>query len=84
MKQSNHEPSNEDRAGWARTALTAFVAEVYRAKELSAMHRDDLEDAVTDLICDLLHFADQNGLSAEAIEARARWHYEAEISGVDF
>lgn len=39
------EPNNLDRAAWAETALDAFRAET----------GTDREDAVCDLLCDLMH-----------------------------
>ena len=37
-----------------------FTAETFSGDHPDTMHRDDLECAIGDLICDLLHFARQN------------------------
>lgn len=63
---------NESRAAWAFLALRAF----------SDACRTDWEDALTDLLCDLMHLADREplfdfGLALEAAQA----HYEAETAG---
>ena len=38
----------------------------------------DLEDALPDLLCDLMHLADRKGWDFETDMERARAHYEAE------
>ncbi|MFZ4602989.1 MAG: hypothetical protein ACOYM8_11075 [Caulobacterales bacterium] len=63
---------NASRAAWAFVALRAF----------SDACRTDWEDALTDLLCDLMHLADRApefdfGLALE----RAQRHYEAETAG---
>jgi hypothetical protein len=50
-------PTNVQRANWAKAALTVFTTETYNGDAPEAMHPRDLEDAITDLICDLLHLA---------------------------
>ena len=40
----------------------------------------DHEDALSDLLCDLMHWCDRNDFSFEAELSRARTHYEAETS----
>lgn len=71
-----HEVCNEDRAGWAEGAIQKFI-------ELTGTDR---EDALADLLCDLLHWADReyfvptdpSGFDCEL--ARARMHFEAEVA----
>ena len=53
----SHEPTNVQRAQWAKNALAVFTAETYGGDEPDRMHPGDLEDAIADLICDLLHLA---------------------------
>ena len=69
----NHisEPTNRDRARWARDALAVFTAETFSGDHPDTMHRDDLECAIGDLIADLLHLAQQKGFDPQAI-LRAR------------
>jgi hypothetical protein len=63
------ENMNATRAEWAATALRCF------AQETGA----DDEDALTDLLCDLMHWSDRNGADFETDLRLARMHYEAEI-----
>jgi NTP pyrophosphatase (non-canonical NTP hydrolase) len=62
---------NGSRAEWAGAALSAFM------KETGA----DQEDALGDLLADLMHWADRNNYDFELALDRARWHYEAETLG---
>jgi len=64
------EEMNDDRADWAAAALSAFQAQT----------GSDLGDAVSDLLCDLMHWCDRNGISFRKELERARWHYDAETS----
>jgi hypothetical protein len=62
---------NADRAKWAQAALRAF------RKATGA----DAEEALGDLLCDLMHWSDRNNFDFEAALDRARMHYEAETAG---
>lgn len=65
---------NDDRSNWAETALQAFVD----------VTGTDREDAVADLLADLMHWCDRNSsLSFDEELARARFHYNAETAGED-
>ena len=64
------ENMNDDRAQWAEAALRCFQ---------QATGTED-EDALTDLICDLMHWSDRNAGDFEAALEHARWHYEAETT----
>jgi hypothetical protein len=59
MTHNTHslEPTNVERAEWARNALAVFTSETFSGDHPSSMDLDDLEAAISDLICDLLHFA---------------------------
>jgi hypothetical protein len=59
---------NDSRAAWAGYALAAFVSQT----------GTDAGDAVTDLLCDLMHLADREGTDFAADLERARMHYAAE------
>ena len=59
---------NGKRAGWARIALDTFRADT----------GTDEEDALCDLLCDLMHLADFEGWDFENEHRRALTHYEAE------
>ena len=65
---------NKDRAGWAEIAVDEF----------QTVTRTDNEDAVCDLLCNLMHFCDLHGDAYRGFDEglrRARAHYEAETSG---
>lgn len=59
---------NKDRAQWARVALQAFVDHT----------GVDYEDALGDLLCDLMHMSDRGPFDFEEALDRARGHYAAE------
>ena len=65
------ERMNEKRALWADGALRAF-------RNLTGT---DFEDAVSDLMADLMHWCDRNGMTFANELRRARYHYEEETSG---
>lgn len=60
--------TNSDRAQWAEIALATFTETV----------NTDREDAIADLICDLLHLARQDGLDPESQLERAKSNFTAE------
>jgi hypothetical protein len=74
------EPSNVQRALWAKAALAVFTAETCSGDHPDTMHRGDLETAIADLICDLLHFASRQGMAAAAIHEHARGMFEQELA----
>lgn len=64
------QPSNNQRASWANTALSAFVNEV-------AWGQQDDEEMMNDLLCNIRHLADAQGWDIEAMWAgSARTHAE--------
>jgi hypothetical protein len=70
MLPPDPEGMNGDRAAWAAAAIEAF----------RDMTRTERADALPDLLADLMHWCDRNGIDfAEALEA-ARMHYAAETS----
>ena len=71
MTDVRKDPTNKDRAGWAQTALDAFVEEVGDA--------GDLGDNIGDLLCDIIHLCDAAKLDFDQLLDRARGHYAAEI-----
>ena len=72
------EGQNRDRAGWAYEAVETFMVTT----------GVDYEDAVSDLICYLMHLCDQDEELADFEDdlARARAHYEHETQqpGTDY
>ncbi len=59
---------NGDRAEWAKAALTAF----------QTVTGTDDEDALGDLLANLMHFSDREGYDFDAALERARGHYGSE------
>lgn len=64
------ENMNDERARWAASALRAF------RRATGA----DAEEALSDLLSDLMHWSDRNVFDFEAALDRARMHYEAETA----
>lgn len=62
---------NAERAASADAALMAYMSRTYC----------DCEDSLADLLCALMHWADQCGLSFHSEFRRARRHYAAELRG---
>ena len=63
--------ANLDRARWAEYAVEAFQEET----------RADDEDAVADLLCDLMHYCDATKQYFNEELTRALSHYAAETEG---
>lgn len=61
-------PDNIDRAGFAEEAVQAFLRAC----------RGDREDAIGDLICNLMHLADADGDDPLVLVKRAIIHHYAE------
>jgi hypothetical protein len=75
------EPTNVQRAEWAKAALAVFTAETYSGDHPDTMDSGDLETAIADLICDLLHFARFHPrMDATAIHSYALEMFEQEIA----
>ena len=66
--------TNDDRADLARTACEDFSESTGQSME------DELGNIITDLMADLLHLANREGLCADSLVRRATMHYEAEIT----
>jgi hypothetical protein len=61
---------NGERAQYADNAITAF--------QLTT--RTDIQDAVSDLLADLMHWCDRHGMEFEDELNRGRMHYLAETA----
>jgi hypothetical protein len=64
------ENMNDRRAEWAETSLRHF----------RSWTGAEYDDALGDLLCDLMHWCDRNDFDFEAVMDRARMHYEAETT----
>lgn len=62
--------TNADRAELAAAALRHFQRTT----------GTDYEDVLSDLLCDLMHWASENNFDFDAALCRARGHYEAEFA----
>jgi hypothetical protein len=71
---SQHPPDpeqmNDRRSEWAEASIASFIQAT----------GTDREDALPDLLADLMHWADRNDCDFEAALERARMHYEAETA----
>lgn len=67
---------NDDRARWARIAADVFARETGLTTD-----GDGYETIIGDLICDLHHLADREGIVWKAVIDRQDFHYEAETGG---
>ena len=76
------EPNNLQRAKWARNALAVFTAETSSSDHPDTWHPGDLESAIGDLICDLLHLAARKDTEALAIHEHARGMFELFRAGI--
>ncbi len=65
--------TNEDRANAAYAAILAFESEI----------RGDRGDSLCDLLCNLRHWAHQNGFDYGAEDRRGLMHFEAELEEED-
>jgi len=70
-------PTNEERADWGRDACDTF------AESVRMDMANELPTIIGDLIANLLHLADSEGMCAESLLARAKMHYDAEITEED-
>lgn len=78
------EPTNIDRAAWAKEALAVFTARTFSGDHPDTMDRGDLDSAIGDLITDVLHYSLQQGFDATDIVQRALSHFGAELIQGDF
>ena len=67
--------TNEQRAGWAAHA----VAEYSAGKEGPGGLYDDPDTVLTDMLCDLRHYADRESIAFKTCLDRAEMHYAAEV-----
>lgn len=65
-------PTNNERAEWADEALKVFARRTGLNLEVEA------DDAIGDLICDLLHLAKLRGFDAHKLHARGKANFEHE------
>jgi len=66
-------------AQWAKEALAVFTATTLSGDHPDAMNGLDLECAIGDLICDLLHYARQQAIDPRSILQQACNHFAFEL-----
>lgn len=71
-------PTNEDRAEWAGEALDTFADRTFGGRSFSTLHPEDQADCFADLLCNLRHFAAQNGFDFADLDRRGQGNYEYE------
>lgn len=71
---------NRTRAAWALEALETFTARTFGGDRPDTMNREDLGDAIGDLICDLLHFARLCGFDFSGLNVHAVRMYAEELA----
>ena len=69
--------TNEIRSAWARDALAAFAE--CTGQNASGDLEHDKETVVCDLLCDLRHLCDEEGVDWNNCLRRGMDHYESEI-----
>jgi hypothetical protein len=76
---------NDKRAGWAESALDAFIATGAGEKPWPGITREDkkalLAQNLGDMLADLGHFADRKGLKLSELIAKAGRMYAEETGG---
>lgn len=71
---------NVSRAGWAESAIEEF-AHVTRTGPVDMSDAETREEVITDLLCDILHYAQQYGHDVNVLQARAAAGFEIESGG---
>ena len=65
------EPSNADRAEWARDAVRAFA-------ELTRIEDEEMATQISDLVCNLRHLCDEESVDFEQVLSAANSNYAEE------
>lgn len=82
VSQVSDDLNNESRAEWAESALDTFTHETFAGRAASQLEGEDHECAISDLFCNLYHYAVRNGYSVEQVDAlveRAKRTFEDEV-----
>lgn len=72
-------PTSRQRAEWAAESLGVFTMLTFGDDHPTAMHRDDLESAVADLITNPLHYTQRGGFRPESLLQQAIHNLAAEL-----
>ncbi len=71
--------TNEMRSAWAEHALNVFTEETLYGRSPEQLHPEDREDAVSDLICNLLHYARKQGFNSYDVARRSLATFSGEV-----
>lgn len=71
-----YEPTNADRADWALTAVKVFAEETGMGPDRG---NEELFTVLQDLLCDIMHLCDVEGVSFEEVFGQARGVYNEEV-----
>jgi|SRR6478735_8655402 hypothetical protein len=80
------EPTNDQRAQWARLALSAYTVETYPGRtfedieaDMAGIENGDDYSAVQDLLTNLLHLATLRGWNIDELLRAARFNHTVEL-----
>lgn len=80
------EPTNADRADWARVGVHAYAEETRhdpREQTVSGEteeDRDHAEEVISDLLCDMRHLADVLGINFQEVLGRSLRDYTQDVA----
>lgn len=77
IKFATEAPTNKTRAQWALESLEVFASSTSSIDNLNK----EPDEVLTDLLCDLEHWANQNDISFDDCVAHGKAHFDAEIEG---
>jgi len=72
-------PTNEDRAAWAELALDEFCLAVFGRDFADTAKTEGADVPVGDLLCNMMHLCQRQGVDFQAMITRAEMHFEAEV-----
>lgn len=73
-----NEPTNTDRARWAKNAIDFFAEETGLMPDIEEDERE-YATAVADLLSDIIHFCNQNEINFFDALDRAEMNFDAEV-----
>lgn len=70
--------TNRERALVAENALDTFTHQTYGGRDAAELNDEDRQTALSDLLCDLMHYARQQGFEFDIELSIARRHHAVE------
>lgn len=74
----SYEPNNTTRAEWAERALYAFAKQTRQDRDLETGDAECFREVMQDLLTDLMHLADANGIDFNSLREDAASVYQQE------